>query len=174
MATARRTDLENRAQGMFNQALLARIERAGQRLKQTLQPDDQPKRQGGPNLQGRDRARRSLQMRTASLARHATTARSWDPQDLALFAAELSGLVEATELIGETAARFSSAEIVVDRDDAADRGDAPTAEECRQGYDNCINSECAPEDADSFVCVCCIPCSLQYIGCIADMLTSQG
>lgn len=50
-------------------------------------------------------------------------------------------------------------------------GGGTTSISCKDKYDNCME---AHNCTHSTLCICCIPCSIEYMGCIKDILTSPG
>ena len=48
-------------------------------------------------------------------------------------------------------------------------GSVTCVTECQREYDQCINENSC--DTSGWICFCCTPCSLQYMGCIAGCVT---
>lgn len=160
MPQQRLLDLRQRVSRLPDQAgVLQRIATVGQARSGTVVHDHRQPSQN-PRVARIGKYVNSLDTRMRGLYEHAATARSWDDDDLADFAAELAGMAEAHEIII----------VYLDEQDGGGQG-GTTSADCRRLYDACVNTECGPGGDGGLVCVCCTPCSLEYIGCMRRVIT---
>lgn len=81
----------------------------------------------------------------------------WDEEALARYLNEVAWAKFATDLVSSVMARDNS---------GTGGGSGPTCvTKCANEYDQCISENSC--DTSGWICVCCVPCSLQYMGCVA-------
>lgn len=88
----------------------------------------------------------------------------WNDAELARFAQEVSWAKLGSDIAATVMARMSS---------DGGGGSGPTCvTKCAQEYDQCVQENNC--DTSGWVCICCVPCSLQYMGCIAKCTVGVG
>ena len=85
-------------------------------------------------------------------------AKTWSDSQLSRFVHELGWAKVAADVVAAAVAR--------DNDD----GSTP-ANRCQTEYDNCMKTSGCTH---SFFCLCCVPCSLQYLGCMRKIVFGGG
>lgn len=87
----------------------------------------------------------------------------WDDAAMARYAGEVAWAKFATDLVAAMA-----------RDNSGGGGGSgPTCvTRCADEYDQCVRENRC--DTSGWVCVCCMPCSLQYMGCVAACTIRTG
>jgi hypothetical protein len=96
---------------------------------------------------------------TDHLLLQAADAHNWNPRQIAEFAHHMSWAMLAAEALTSTIARDNSP------------GGTTPATACREQYDQCmLQNNCTR----SLICICCIPCSLEYIGCMRHVFGGLG
>jgi hypothetical protein len=61
--------------------------------------------------------------------------------------------------------------VIARMNDGGGTGGATCATRCRSEYDQCMSEN---DCSYSFFCLCCVPCSLQYGGCMARCVVGAG
>jgi len=91
----------------------------------------------------------------SELLQRAASAKSWSNDELIAFAHEVAW-----------AKLLTDADVIYRRASGSGTSDVTCVTACAQEYAQCLNENGC--DANAWVCLCCVPCSLQYMGCVAS------
>ena len=97
--------------------------------------------------------------RVSHLLRQATDASSWDESRVGAFMGE----IRWAKLVTDMQVAFMM------RDNDGGGGGGTCVTQCATEYDQCVTENGC--DTSGWVCLCCAPCSLQYMGCVAKCTT---
>ena len=101
--------------------------------------------------------------RVSSLLEFGSKLTEWDDEALARYLNEVAWAKFATDVVMS----------VMARDNSGGGGSGPTCvTRCATEYDQCVSENSC--DTSGWICVCCMPCSLQYMGCVAKCSTVGG
>jgi hypothetical protein len=146
--------LKSEFENAGKQSILRGIAAAGRKLLARL-PDD-------PGFEKLVPEARLFLERVNILATEALNASEWSEARLAIFIREV-GWARLT-------ARFGS--ILLRNNGGGGSGSGPTCPtQCETEYDKCMAEH---RCTDSFICLCCTPCSLLYLGCMAGCIRRGG
>lgn len=102
--------------------------------------------------------------KVTSLIEYGTKLNEWDEEALARYIGEVAWAKFASDVVMSFMARDNS---------GSGGGSGPTCvTKCANEYDQCISENRC--DTSGWVCVCCMPCSLQYMGCVAKCTVVRG
>ena len=132
--------------------LLADIERIGNKISLSLPKDTEIKK-----LKPQDRR---IIEHISELLKTTKEAKSWDNAQLTSFAREL-GWISTIAYIQNNLGLGNS-----------DGGGKTCAGRCQDKYNNCMKERGCTKDG--WICLCCTPCSLLYMGCITRCALSKG
>ena len=88
----------------------------------------------------------------------------WDDEALARYLNDVAWAKFATDVVSSVMAKDNP---------GSGGGSGPTCvTKCANEYDQCISENSC--DTSGWICVCCMPCSLQYMGCVAKCTVVRG
>lgn len=101
--------------------------------------------------------------KVTDLIEYGTKLSEWDDEALARYIGEVAWAKFASDVVMSFMAR----------DNSGGGGSGPTCvTKCANEYDQCISENGC--DTSGWICVCCMPCSLQYMGCVARCAMVRG
>ncbi len=108
-------------------------------------------------------SRRYLE-RVTHLIQSGLSASKWDDAEIVRFTGEMAWAQLSTDIIST----------VIQRDNADSGGDSgdTCVTRCRKEYEKCVGPTENDCDTGGWGCLCCVPCSLQYMGCVAGCVAS--
>jgi hypothetical protein len=151
--------------------LRTEVEKHGKQLLQQIRVSARRAMSGFPDekeFEKLDPISREYHHRVSGLLTAALNSSSWNDEDMARFAVECSAVKHSTDLIavalhnnGDTLARQNIG--------GGPQKTCPT--NCSDGYDKCLKENFCEY---SILCIRCVPCSLDYGGCMAKCLGFRG